>query len=183
MRRGAATWRGAATDRHAVYTRPVTNPFYTAGWVRSCLQDESGRLTGPVIGRRAPAMRQAAARTVQCRAGYRVKAGRRASLLLPCLREDRSECDGRVFRRTRFLLSLRPLMRFSLDSLPVRFPVRSVRFREPPTRYFIFFSSLKPPNCQRARLFFSRVSSLYFHVSFCSALLSSVAFSRHQSCQ
>lgn len=40
--------RGRATDEQSrlvrrTSDRPVTNPFYTAGWVRSCLQDESGR--------------------------------------------------------------------------------------------------------------------------------------------
>lgn len=36
------TWRGYGPARRT-RDRPVTNPFYTAGWVRSCLQDESGR--------------------------------------------------------------------------------------------------------------------------------------------
>jgi len=42
MRR-ATTWPRPRAG--TAYPRPprITNPFYTAGWVRSCLQDESGR--------------------------------------------------------------------------------------------------------------------------------------------
>lgn len=41
--RRATTWPRPRAG--TAYPRPprITNPFYTAGWVRSCLQDESGR--------------------------------------------------------------------------------------------------------------------------------------------
>lgn len=73
--------------------RPVTNPFYTAGWVRSCLQDESGRTNRACDWPARTCNASGSARTVPCRAGYRVKAG------LPCLPARRPLSP---LQRTRF---------------------------------------------------------------------------------
>lgn len=202
--RGAARRRGAAAGRHAV-TRPVTNPFYTAGWVRSCLQDESGR-TNRACDWPARTCNASGSRA-DCAVSRRLPGQSRACLFASDAREDRSETRWTRFspKGDRFpsplLLFPSTTTVFPIPFLPRqrarrvfplpprardRFSLNSC-FLEPPTRslsFFFFFPSPHLPNClTRATLFFfprSRLVAFFFVYSALFFALSYVSLSRHR---
>lgn len=86
--------RAADTGRlRRTRDRPVTNPFYTAGWVRSCLQDESGRTNRACDWPTRTC--NASGSRADCAVSCRLPGQSRASL--PA-REDRGNTTGYVFR-------------------------------------------------------------------------------------